>query len=347
MIYQNVELYNVSEITETGDGSVQFHRFPVALEEAFLDQGRKMNTSTTGVEIRFRMKDTPVTLRLRNESATAVCPVYIYQGGVIRESKDMNYVRYIQGSDVNEIVIPPVDPAEREKFVCAQASGQFPYDIDLVRLVICNGRVRFYGAEGCEPPRPEDVRGQKYLAYGSSITHGATSLVTPYSYVSLTAEALRLDGRNLGMAGACRLEHEVADYIAEEGRKGNWDVATLCLGINVLSWETEKIEERVDYMLRTVAGANPEKHIFLISPIYCGDDYKQEGKAARWRTIIERQVKEYASPFVHYVDGLSLLDGAWGLSGDRVHPAPIGVLAIAQSLAAQMKPFVCNTKSAN
>ena len=345
MIYQNVELFNVSEVTPTEDGGVQFHRFPTALEDAFLDQGRRMNTSTTGVEIRFRMKDTPVTLRLRNEGKESVCPIFIYQGGVIRESKDMNYVRYIVGDGINEIVIPPIDPAEREKFMCADNSGQFPYDPDLVRLVLCNGKVRFYGAEGdCEPPRAEDVKGPRYLAYGSSITHGATSLVTPYSYVSLTAEALRLDGRNLGMAGACRLEHEVSDYIAEEGKKGNWDVATLCLGINVLGWEVEKIEERVDYMLRTVAGANPEKHIFLISPLYCGDDYKQEGKAARWRSIIARQVKEYGSPFVHYVDGLSLLDGAWGLSGDRVHPAPIGVLAIAKSLVEQMKPFVGNTK---
>ena len=341
MIYQNVEFFNVSELTPLEDGGLQFHRFPVELESAFADQGKKMNVGNTGVEIRFRMKDTPVTFRFRMEDENAICPIYIYQGGIIRESKDMNFVRYVRGDRITEVTVFPVEKTEKEKFICADNAGHFPYDIDLVRLVICNGRMRFYGVEGdCEPPRQGDVKGPKYLAYGSSITHGATSLITPYSYVALTAQALGLDARNLGMAGACRLEPEVARYIAEEGRRGAWDVATLCLGINVLGWETEKIEERVDYMLRTVADANPEKHIFLISPIYCGDDYKGEGKAARWRRIIERRVREYQSPFVHYVDGLSLLDGAWGLSGDRVHPAPLGVLAIAQKLADAMRPFV-------
>ena len=338
MIYQNVELFNVSELTELEDGGYRFHRFPCAVEEVFRDQGKKMNVSNTGVEIRFRMKDTPVKIRLRMESPDAVCPIYIYQGGVIRESKDTNYMRYVRGDRITEVVINPVPAEEWEKFECAQESGRFPYDIGLVRLVINNGTMRFYGVEGdCEPPRTEDVIGPRYLAYGSSITHGATAIIAPYSYVSLTAQELRLDGRNLGMAGACCLEHEVADYIAAEGVAGKWDVATLCLGINVLSWEVEKIEERVGYMLRTVADANPDKHIFLISPIYCGDDYKNQGRAARWRTIIERHVKECASPFVHYVNGLSMLDGAWGLSGDRVHPAPIGMIAMAQSLAAQMR----------
>lgn len=341
MIYQNVELYNVSELTPLEDGGMRFHRFPLSVEEAFAEQGKKMNVSNTGVEIRFRMKDTPVTFRFRMDDEGAICPIYIYQGGVIRESKDMNFVRYVRGDRMTEVTIPPVDPEEMEKFECAQESGQFPYDINLVRLVICNGRMRFYGVEGdCEPPRAGDVTGRRYLAYGSSITHGATALVTPYSYVALTAQTLRMDARNLGMAGACRMEPEVADYIASEGTRGNWDVATLCLGINVLSWEEDKIEERVGYMLRTVADANPEKHVFLISPIYCGDDYKKGGKADRWRRIIGRLVKEYNSPFVHHVNGLSMLDGAWGLSGDRVHPAPVGVLAMAQSLAEQMQPFV-------
>lgn len=341
MIYQNVELFNVSELTAFEDGGMEFHRFPLWVEAAFADQGVRMNRSNTGVEVRFRIKNGPVTLRFRMQDEDAVCPIYIYQGGVIHESRNMNFVRYIRGDRITEVTVYPPDKELQEKFECIHQSGQFPYDVNLVRLVICNGRMRFFGVEGdCEPPREGDVRGLRYLAYGSSITHGATSIITPYSYVYQTAENLRMDARNLGMAGACRMEPEVADYIAAEGVKGNWDVATLCLGINVLAWETEKIEARVDYMIRTVAGANPEKHIFLISPIYCGDDYKKEGKAENWRRIIERQVKEYHSPFVHYIDGLSLLDGAWGLSADRVHPSPLGVRAIAQNLTAAMLPVL-------
>ena len=156
----------------------------------------------------------------------------------------------------------------------------------------------------------------------------------------ITAENLGVDLRNLGMAGSCRMEPEVAQHIAKMGRRGEWDVATLCMGINVLSWEPAKIEERVRYMIHTVADANPEKHIFCISPLYCGSDYKGESAAANWRTIIERLVAEYNSPYVHYVSGLALLGNARGLSGDRVHPSPLGVREIAQNLTAVMAAVV-------
>lgn len=337
MIYENIELFNVSELTPDGRDGMLMHRFPLSVEQALTDQGKRMNVSATGIEFRFRMLGDRVTLKLRMENEDNIGIAYVYQGSVIRGSMDCTH--YIRGDKITEIVIERI--ADMTNYNAITESGRFPFDPELVRVVLNAGRVRFCGVEGeCEPPREADLPARTYLAYGSSITHGSVSLNMPSSFVSLTAQHFRADARNLGMAGSCRLEPEVAHHIAEMGRRGEWDLATLCMGINVLSWEPSKIEERVDYMIRTVADANPEKPVFCISPLYCGSDRKENGLAENWRTIIKRLVKQYNAPNVHYISGLQLLDGSYGLSGDHVHPSPLGVRTIAANLIRAMEPWL-------
>ena len=85
-------------------------------------------------------------------------------------------------------------------------------------------------------------------------------------------------------------------------------------------------------MIKTVAERNSQKHIFCISPFYCNADMEGSDKPGKFREIVCRAVAEFDSPYVHYIDGSKILDGPWGLSGDFVHPAPIGVRAIANGL---------------
>lgn len=336
MIYQNIELFNVSELTSDGHGGLLMHRFPLSVEEAFGDQGKRMNIHMTGVEFRFRANG-PVKLRLKMADPSIVGTLYVYQGSILRDWA--NAIHRIYGDRITEIVINP--PENPEKVRSLQQEGDFPFSHELTRLVFNSGRAILYDIEGdCEPPHPEDTPKRTYLAYGSSITHGSSALIAPYTYPFVTAENLDMDLRNLGMAGSCHMEPEVADHIAEMGRRGEWDVATLCMGINVASWELPKIEERVDYMIRTIADANPEKHVFCISPMFSGIDINGENKLNVWREAIDRLVAAHHSPFVHYVNGLSLLDSARGLSADRVHPSPRGARQIAANLTAEMRKFV-------
>ena len=88
-----------------------------------------------------------------------------------------------------------------------------------------------------ETPKANQCPKSTLLSYGSSITHGSNAIDTSHTWVSLLAHNLNMDARNLGMAGSCAMEPEMVDYIASQGEKGHWDLATLELGINVLSWE--------------------------------------------------------------------------------------------------------------
>lgn len=157
-----------------------------------------------------------------------------------------------------------------------------------------------------------------------------------------------MDYRNLGMAGSCALEPEMAEYISSEGEKGNWDIATLELGINVLDWEEEKIYSRVENLIEQVAGRNPEKHIFVISPFYhCGDDFDEKDNAKKWRIIIEEIINKLNYPNVEYINGLEILDNVSYMSADEVHPNIYGVQRIADLVTKRIVDVINKGKNEN
>ena len=336
MIYKNLEIFNVAELSEGSMGGMRIHRFPLSVEKAFGAQGIRMNRNATGVEIRFRMISDTVKLHLSVEGDGGAS-AYFYRGSVLSKWQDLS--RYIRGGEGNVLTFEKAD--NPEYFNEITRSGNFPFSPEVIRLIVNGGPLQIVDVEGeIEPPRKEDLPTRTYLAYGSSITHGSNALCTPYMFTNLVGDRFRADVRNLGMAGSALLEHEVADYIAEEGANGKWDFATLCMGINCLSRAEEDIYESVGYMIDKVAGANPRKHIFCISPIFSDADIRGSESPKRWRRIIGELVDKYNSPYVHYINGLALMNGAWGLAGDFVHPSPVGVREIAKNLIAEIEKYI-------
>jgi len=129
----------------------------------------------------------------------------------------------------------------------------------------------------------------------------------------------------------------MVDYVASEGEKGNWDIATLELGINALGWDEGKITERVTNTLVQVAGRNPQKPIFVISPFYNMDDYENTGDSEKWRRKIAEIVTELAYPNVTYINGKDLLGDMSLISADYVHPNIYGIAQIGERLTKIIK----------
>ena len=132
------------------------------------------------------------------------------------------------------------------------------------------------------------------------------------------------------------MEPELIDYIAREGEQNCWDIALLELGINVLGWDKEKFIARVENVIKQIAGRNPDKTIYVISPFYCNDDYLNTGKANEWRNIIEDIVHRLMFDNVIYINGLDLLGDMSLISADEVHPNIYGVAQIAQRLQSRI-----------
>ncbi len=208
----------------------------------------------------------------------------------------------------------------------------------MVRVIFDRGHIKLLDIIGdVEPPKRCQQPEKVMLNYGSSITHGSNSIDMSHSWTYMVAHNLNLDCINLGMAGSCAVEPEIVEYIATEGEKGNWNIATMELGINVLNWEEDKIYSRVTYAVEQIAKRNPDKPVVVISPFYSNDDFDMGKAADRWRHIIEEIVTKLNFPNVFYKSGLDFIDNMSYISADLVHPNIYGVGQIANRLTMYIK----------
>lgn len=334
MIFQNIELHNVSELTQSPDGpGFIMHRAPDAVAQALTEQGRRMNIGGTGVELRFEINSeagADITLCLRGDEPNArVIPVYY--GSMSAGWQEC--LKTVFNTPTRIHVAPPAKMPLLERI---HRDNHFPFDPRVVRLILPVSSYALIGVEGdvC-PPRPEHLPARRLLAYGSSITHGSLSLLPVGCYAFRTAEALGMDLLNMGFAGSARMEKEMADFIAA---RQDWDIATLEMGINSLDMSEALFEERVRYFINAVASAHPHKPVFCIDIFYFSGDMDGSAKADAFRAIVKNAVRECGLANVRYVRGLDLspLNSA-GLSGDFVHPTLRAHELIADGLARAIK----------
>lgn len=342
MIYKNVLLHNVAEIIDNDDGSFSWKRVPSDVHKA-MESPHSDNVvhNSTGVEMRFVINGENAVIKMSTYDAEPDSSgvFHIYRGSLQGGWED-HELHKIAVNRVEEFVIPKSKNIEHLKVMSEQCGC--PWDPEVIRIIFDRGRFKIFDIIGdIAPPERRQCPSKTLLAYGSSITHGSNSIDMSHSWVSLLAHNLNMDALNLGCAGSCYLEPKMADYIADEGQKGNWDAAVLELGINVLGWNEDKIYERVNYMLDTITAKNKDKYIFVISPFYyCGEYFNDGDNAKRWRISIEKCVKRLNNNKVIYINGFEILDGMKYISADEVHPNIYGVQRIADMLTVKIKSFL-------
>jgi lysophospholipase L1-like esterase len=191
--------------------------------------------------------------------------------------------------------------------------------------------VRLLGIEGeCRPPEPGMAPARRWLAYGSSITHGNQCIHPSGSYAMRAAQRAGADLINMGFGGGAHLEPEMADYIAS---RDDWDLATLEMGINILGLGVAEFAHRVEYFINTIAAAHPSKPVFGIDIFTSNEDFSGTGNTAAFRRTVRRLVRESGKANLFYLSGRHLLTTADGLTSDLVHPSPHGMEEIAERLA--------------
>ena len=338
MIYKNFEIHNVEEILQNEDGSISWRRIPDFVYDGLeTNQGKRMTQESTGVELRFILKGEKAVIRMCTSEDDGV--FHVYRGGIQGGWDDHEVHKQVR-TEVEDFVIERSHNPEKLR-IMSQKTG-LDWDSKMVRIVFDRGFFKIYDVAGdIEAPSKEQSPKKTLLSYGSSITHGSNSMDMSHAWVSVLAHNLRMDARNLGMAGSCAMEPEMFEYIASEGEKGHWNAATLELGINVLGWEEEKIIARVSNTISQIAGRNPDKPVVVISPFYhWGDEFDEHDRAKLWRKRIKQVVEGLNYPNVSYVNGLDILGDLSFLSADGVHPNIIGVQQIAERMTAIFKKLL-------
>ncbi|MDP4133256.1 MAG: SGNH/GDSL hydrolase family protein [Bacillota bacterium] len=337
MIYKNIDFYNVSEFQAAGrENAYKMLRVPSCVADKISEGGQRMNCANCGVELRFNMISDTVKLNLCFDAEGKVTrPVILYGNIPAGWEECFKNIYYTP----TEIIIKKPSEDSMRLYEKIATENNHPFDPHVIRVIMQNNHCYFIDiTEGIvKPPTPDQVPKARYLAYGSSITHGSLALLQINTYAYRVAENLGHDLINLGFAGNARLEKEMADYIAS---RDDWDFASLEMGINILDIPAEEFRERVTYFIETVAKTHPSKKVFCIDLFYCKDDLEGGGKASSFRKIVKETVGKLGLPNTVYVNGLEMLTGSHGLSGDLVHPNVRGAEEISQNLSKLIKSYI-------
>ena len=325
MIHQNVELYNVRELLPRASGGWQMGRLPSRVRDTLGEFGQEMAVTPAGGEVRFNVGAEPVTVTLTSRGPFLnVAEVW---RGPFPEST--HAIR----ADPTEIAVGP--SAELERMTRLASAEGLPFDPALARIILPHGwptaLIEIRGAP--TPPCPEQAPTRRLLTYGSSITQGGNAATPSGTYAMRAAQILGLDLVNLGTSGSARMDESVADFIAENGE---WDVACLELGINVLGWAPEEFARTVGDFLGRIAGSNPNRRVFCTDIFTHGGDWDDFPKIEEFREIVRAQVISLALPNLTHLPGRSLLTSTGGLTADLVHPSLLGHEEIARNLAREI-----------
>lgn len=323
MIYKKAELYNIVELITPEDRQGKIPtRIPDSLRVALNESAKNNALCAAGCEVRFNLEADSAKIILKSAAPSIT---EVFQGSFMVSW-------HVVGVEPTEI--PVSLPQNMDILNSVTKEKRLPFDPHLTRVILpYHPAVRLMDIQGdIAPPRKDQTPKKKYLAYGSSITHGATAIRPSGTYAMKTAQLLGVDLINLGFGGGAHCESQLADYIAQ---REDWDFASLELGINmVANFTTEEFKEKVEYFVGRIAKFNPDKWIFCIDifPSQYDFDPSFSKKQEQFREIVKNTVRKLNMPKVVHVEGKDILKNLSGFTSDLTHPAPAGMEEMAWNL---------------
>lgn len=330
MIASGLQFHNVAALEEAPHfGGMHLCRFPQEVRHALGERGRFIAEESTGCEIRFVTAATNIRITLLLPEKDG--EVAVYKGGVLHST------HRLQAGVARTLHLE--EPARLNSIPREQllSSGFAPevWRIIFGRSIGILLHLNTFG-HPVRAPKPEETPLLRWLAYGSSITHGLGSY--PLSYVDQAARRLQADVSNKGMSGSCLCEKEMADFLAEQR---NWDVMTLELGVNMRDRFTpEAFAERSAYVLKSVVERHPDKPVFVITvyPNFATNSELTSGdREQRYNETLREQVASLKHPHLYLLNGAAVMQDYSTLSCDMIHPGPYGHMLMGERLAALMK----------
>lgn len=345
MIHHQMEFHNVAELeTVPHAPGLRLQRFPREIREklgtATHQRGRFVAQASTGCEIRF--VTTAAFIRIGLTATVEDGDVLVYNG---------DYFHSMHRLKTGVLQTLHLEKPSRFDAIHPSVLQQGRFAPHVWRIVISRNyypglafQVAYHHVEtfghAIRPPRPEELPARSLIAYGSSITHGSGATVQHQGYIQQAARRLGVDLHNKGIGGSCLCEPEMAEYLAEHGE---WDIATLELGVNMRGIFTpDEFEQRALYLVQRILKSNPGKPVVLISIFPNSADYLKDPDDENSRIneeFIQRLKHIYeccSHPDLHYVNGHSLLTDFSALTNDLIHPSDYGHTLIGQRLAEEL-----------
>lgn len=343
MIFKNIDFHNVMELEQVdGFSGLRLQRFPKNIRNALgykeHIKGRFVAQTSTGCEIRFITSGNSARISLSSLDDDG--DVIVYKGNFFHSHYKL------KTGVISTLHLEGTMPFSEVKPDVLQG---FPFSSSLWRVLIA-GRycAVFHGIDSfgydLRPPYKNEVPAARWLAYGSSITHGSAAFFHSNSYIQQAAKRLKVDVLCNGLGGSCICEREMADFLAE---RGDWDFITLELGVNMRLLFTEKeFEERTGYLIKTLLAKNPDKPVVIITIFPNRSDCFLKEKqivAVRNRAFNEILRNIYSDIYnknLYLIKGSDLLTDFSGLTCDLLHPSDYGHIIMGENLAFKLKSIL-------
>lgn len=322
MLFRNMALHNVADVEEFEDGSFQVCRFTKAPIDTFDAEATPLSGQvgrfTTGCELRFVAEGAEVTL-----SAVADGTIEIWKGEFFYR------MVWLNANEKKTISLEPTDILTQ----CNPAhKGAFSSDVWRVRFghdtVVKVHDVKPIGE--MRPPRADELPQKTIIAYGSSITHSACSVLFNNSYVATIGTTLGVDVLCKGMGGSCYCQKAVADFLPTQ----DWDLAILELGVNMLDdYSAEEFKRRASEVVRQALTKG--KPVVLISIYTQYGEFLPEIKAKilAFTQAYKEIYAEQKCDNLYFIDGGKIVDDWTYLTADLLHPSPNGHIAMGHKIA--------------
>jgi len=332
MTDKSILYHNVVELEPHPQGAL-LRRYPREVREALSPRGRMMSEEATGCELRFVTEAPYVRVSVGIPEQDGMIRVYL--GGLLHSE------HRLQAGVVRTLTLEA--PTARLAKVDRRhllASGFAPevWRICWGRSTALFGGLHTFGYP-VRPPMATELPRRRWLAYGSSITHGPDH--SQLSYIHQAARRLGLDAMNTGLGGSCLIEPEVADWLA--GRD-DWELASFELGVNMRDSYTEDMfRTRAGYLLEQVIRRHPDKPLLLLTIYPNFATYADDETAAkdqRFNLVLRELAEALQHPRLHLIEGERVLADLSGLTCDLIHPADYGHIRMGEALAEAMNGYL-------
>jgi len=241
------------------------------------------------------------------------------------------------GGGIRQIVIerpPAMDKVKPEKIRRAPGIG---FDPNVIRIMPNRSSLIYHAIDSLgydvRPPEPEEKPALKCLCYGSSITNSRT-----LGYPFVMAHTLGVDFCNIGMSGACHMEPQLIDWMAD----GEWDFAVLELGINTLDLYTpEEFSRKAEYSICKFAETGKPVIVFTMFPYGRSKTLALKNCASenydKFNCILREICQKKQRKNLILLEGDSVADELFCLSVDFLHPRAYGHFRMGMNLAKQIE----------
>lgn len=334
LTHDDCQFHHVRELLPHGNGGLQLQRFPQQVYN-HLDhpRGRWIARKCVGCEVRL-VTSSPVvapTFGAPEDEVTVV---------VFRGQVEIAH-HLIQPGSIRTIRCETPDSFAIVDHGCISS----PFDPAVWRFQIWGPAtwhgVSTYGHER-RPPSAEELPRRRYLAHGSSITHGSWS-----TYAMQAARRLGADIWNYGMGGSCLCESVMADFLG--GHEQPFDVISLELGVNMRgTYAPEIFAERAGRLLDSVAAGHPDTPIGVITIFPNSEHHLKDGPSAagRYQDAYDDFLRLWVARNqgrnapTELIEGREILTDFTGHRGDLLHPSLWASIEMGERLAARLESLL-------